>query len=437
MYAHDPNSKATRIEVAMTSKSEEARRRMGDCGSMSTIVIPATGSPWYRSILAMTRSLGQENAVYVASTRSLVYPLERRLKSKFARDVLLVRHPGDDPVGFISDIMQHSSRYRFDFLLPYSDEVASVTCFYQERLGIQIPLPKYDTFAIAIDKKQVLELASSLGLPVPETFCSQKIRDVVAWMGSRGLRFPIVVKPRRRGNQVGTVVVHSKDELKQTLKAFRRIGRFEPVYDHTNPVFQQRVQGRVTDCCALYQHGRAKAMLTQERLEPPMGAGVVNVTTRNEEVMRQTRMLLDALDWHGPAQVEWIRDEEAGDYKLVEVNPRFWGTVELSIEAGLDFPKLAVAMMQGEQIKSHFQYEVGVKHRWVFPDQFASLFRYPGNRVRRFFSLMKVFDLWNPRTNMGPKLDDMWPDVFRLLALPFLLLEKKQRASQSQKQRNE
>ena len=96
------------------------------------------------------------------------------------------------------------------------------------------------------------------------------------------------------------------------------------------------------------------------------GLGVYNETTTAPELMEQAVALLSALDWHGPAQVEFKRDARDGQLRLMEVNPRFWGTLDLSIQAGIDFPYLtALAALQGD-IEDCFDYQVGMRFRWLF-----------------------------------------------------------------------
>jgi hypothetical protein len=59
---------------------------------------------------------------------------------------------------------------------------------------------------------------------------------------------------------------------------------------------------------------------------------------------------------------------DAGRYTLMEINPKFWGSLDLAIAAGVDFPWLAVQLARGEPIPAVFEYPVGVRFQWVFDD---------------------------------------------------------------------
>src|SRR5439155_1622248 len=77
--------------------------------------------------------------------------------------------------------------------------------------------------------------------------------------------------------------------------------------------------------------------------------------------------LLSAMAWHGPVMVEF-RDDGAGEPCLIEVNGRFWGSLELAIASGVDFPKLWVELLRGERVAATTAYESGVTVRWAWGD---------------------------------------------------------------------
>ena len=128
-----------------------------------------------------------------------------------------------------------------------------------------------------------------------------------------------------------------------------------------------------------------------------------------------SQKLMDHLGWHGPAQVEWIRDTRDGNYKLLEINPRFWGTLELSMDAGLNFAELAVRMLAGEKLDEYFSYSVGEKHRWAFPEELISVFGHKRHRVSRLMEYIDPSDLCDPTCHFSGRLSDPAPDLFRVV----------------------
>src|SRR5258708_15412195 len=78
--------------------------------------------------------------------------------------------------------------------------------------------------------------------------------------------------------------------------------------------------------------------------------------------------MLGALGWHGVAMMEYKEDRRPGELVLMEVNGRFWGSLELAVEAGVDFPFLTFQLAQGIRPAAPPAYSVGVKNRWLLGD---------------------------------------------------------------------
>ena len=84
------------------------------------------------------------------------------------------------------------------------------------------------------------------------------------------------------------------------------------------------------------------------------------------ELLADSERLLAELGWTGVAMVEFRR-RPGGPGVLMEINPRFWGSLQLAIDAGVDFPSLWVSLQRGEQV-SPGPARVGVRCRWLLGD---------------------------------------------------------------------
>ncbi len=133
---------------------------------------------------------------------------------------------------------------------------------------------------------------------------------------------------------------------------------------------QEYIPGRIHDGCFLFRRGEPRAVLTQQRivLYPGRGGiGVLNETTDDPELAAAGERLLRRLDWHGPAQVEFKRDNGTGEPILMEINGRLWGTLDLSIQAGMNFPYLICRMAMDGDVPAQAGYRKGLRYRWPFP----------------------------------------------------------------------
>jgi protein-tyrosine-phosphatase len=108
------------------------------------------------------------------------------------------------------------------------------------------------------------------------------------------------------------------------------------------PVQQQRwIGGHGVGVEMLFDRGREVWHFAHERIhEVPLTGG--GSTYRRSvrppaPLLAAARALLQTLDWHGVAMVEF-RVGPGGSFHLMEVNPRLWGSLALGIDCGVNFP---------------------------------------------------------------------------------------------------
>jgi predicted ATP-grasp superfamily ATP-dependent carboligase len=77
--------------------------------------------------------------------------------------------------------------------------------------------------------------------------------------------------------------------------------------------------------------------------------------------------LLAAAGWIGVAMIEFRVADDGTPY-LMEVNGRFWGSLQLAIDCGIDFPWLLYQITQGLSVAEPQAYAVGRRLRWLMGD---------------------------------------------------------------------
>ena len=92
--------------------------------------------------------------------------------------------------------------------------------------------------------------------------------------------------------------------------------------------------------------------------------------------------LLDRLHWTGIAMVECKRDFESGDWRVIEINGRFWGSLQLAIDAGVDFPAIVADAVAGVPQTVPQLWRPGVRSRWEWGDVDHLLLRMIRSRAR-------------------------------------------------------
>jgi predicted ATP-grasp superfamily ATP-dependent carboligase len=121
------------------------------------------------------------------------------------------------------------------------------------------------------------------------------------------------------------------------------------------------------------------AQFSHRRLREKPPSGGVSVLCESVQIptqaLRHAKILLDELQWEGVAMVEFKLDSADQKYKLMEINGRFWGSLQLAIDAGVDFPDLLIQTLGNEPLRPIETYRIGVKSRWLMGDLDALLMR--------------------------------------------------------------
>jgi predicted ATP-grasp superfamily ATP-dependent carboligase len=355
-----------------------------------------------RAALAAARSLrlaGHEVHAVAASRLCLAGA------SRGVRPHVLTSSPLAHPATYATQVGRLLKAHGIEVLLPVTDASVEALLEHGEALppGVTLPLPDLTTYRAASDKANVLRLAGTCGFGVPET---RVIASAVE--GDHlpdGSFFPAVVKPHRSLVAVGGVRRNMRVTPVADAAACRRALSALPAAAF--PVLlQRRVSGAGEGLFALRWGGRPVALFAHRRLREKPPSGGVSVYRESipldEALTGPGLRLLDALDWTGVAMIECKREQATGRPVIMEVNGRFWGSLQLAIDAGVDFPSLLVRCAAGETVPERRDYRVGVRSRWFWGDVdqlYLRLSRSPaeleleagaGSRLRAVLDFLRV-----------------------------------------------
>jgi predicted ATP-grasp superfamily ATP-dependent carboligase len=335
----------------------------------------------YHNSLTILRSLARKGIPVIVGdeARGVKSYFGEAMLSRYARHRFLYPSAEQSPNEFMGKINEISRKYAAKVLFPVGSNTYITVSAYREQLPMDIKMVLADDALIqkAHDKYECLRYAQRLGIPCPKTHLLREIND---FEELRGFDFPLVVKPRKGAGNFGVKIIAREEEaraLRNGLDKKSLAQRDEAtgnslVYDESDPIIQEFVDGPVVDACTIADRGEIKGMLTQVRVKtlPPRGGyGVMNRTEKIPEVMEMATHLLTDLKWHGVAQVEFKYDTTARQYKLMEINPKFWGTLALSVIAGIDFPYMAYLLATGNPLVEVSGFREHCVFRWVLPNE--------------------------------------------------------------------
>lgn len=281
------------------------------------------------------------------------------------------RHKLDQPPSvpvedFIQWLRELDSRHHYELIIPSTESSlqAFVALPEQDSLRLRAVMPSRESLTTALDRSLTWKLAVELGVPVPAQQLISQLPDAAAVV-----TFPRVLKP-----------VRSKTVDRGELKTFAPVivgdalARSSVLQDWVPRMAvldQEYVRGWGVGVELLYCKGKAVWHFAHERLhEWPLTGGASTYRRAIEPpegMLAAARRLLDALQWHGVAMVEFKRRID-GSFALMEINPRLWGSVALSVAAGVDFPLGLWRIAKGMPLPAQPRYRHGLRLRHLSTD---------------------------------------------------------------------
>ncbi len=339
-----------------------------------------------RAALATVRSLGAAGySVYVcAATRGSLAGA-----SRFTRADAIVPDALRDAAAFTAAVEQLARRWNVDVLIPISEAALLALLPRRDALApVIIPFPELHLFERVCDKSQVVEAARALGIAVPRQARLESPADRHR-LDPGALKFPLVIKPARsvigvNGRRRKTMVTHvtAADQLSAALDTLPP--------DAYPVLLQERIEGAGAGVFLLLWDGQAIASFAHRRIREKPPAGGISVYCESvplaPPLYERSLALLRAFGWQGVAMVEYKIDTRTGTPYLMEVNGRLWGSLQLAVDAGVDFPQLLVAAATGEPVTPVHQYRAAVRCRWVLGDLDHLLARLRHSRAELFMS---------------------------------------------------
>lgn len=373
-----------------------------------------------RAALAVTRALGRAGLTVLTGDSG---PTSLAGVSRFAAGHLRYPSPYHEPDAFIAALGPLLERHRIGVLLPITDVTTALVLRRRAHLPpVALPFPDYATYTTLTDKQALYRRALALAVPVPETLCLDG-PEAADPRRLAELTYPVVLKPSQskvfhQGRWLSLGPRYAADP-RELSGALADLPAGVPL------LIQRRVVGEGRGLFALCDHGTPRVHFAHRRIRERPPSGGVSVLCESVPVDPELRRAADTLladaGWHGVAMVEFKLDRDGRPY-LIEVNGRFWGSLQLAIDAGLDFPLLLYHLALGQTPTAVAAYHTRRRSRWLLGDLDNLLLTLKaGERWRRRReiggALLDFLRLWQPGTRFDVlRLSDPRPFLHELAA---------------------
>lgn len=336
--------------------------------------------------------------------------------SKYCKKTHFIKVDIDDTDSYAMELLNIIKNEKYDVLLPVGLKSYLAASKYKEKFQelTKTVVPDWEKMQITFNKDKTMSFSKDIGIPIPETkvlYTDDDINEVET--------YPLVIKSSDdSGNYIK--YCNNKSELINNFKKLRRISK-------TNIIAQEYIRGFGCGFYGVYNNGNLIAHFLHKRIkEYPVtgGPSAVAESYFDDKLYNYGKKLCDALKWHGPIMAEFKYDIKNDEYKLIEINPKLWGSLDLTIEAGVNVPEILVNLALNKKIDIINKYK-SIRYRWVFPDEIKAL-------VSEFSIIgLKDFIRKYENTKSNLNLDDPLPTIIQightLVIIPLIIFSRAKR----------
>ncbi len=183
------------------------------------------------------------------------------------------------------------------------------------------PISDYKTIMMLNNKWDFYQFLKELNFPVPKSILVNESTDII-----RGrLNFPIIIKPTDLEGGMGVKRLDTQEELNDTIKKYK-----------TPIIIQEYIEGSDFNLGIISIKGEVVASVihknTRELVE----------FKENEVVLELGKKIVKELSFSGIIHFDMRIDEEKGSIKILECNPRVWGSMIHVLYSGSNFIQLLI-----------------------------------------------------------------------------------------------
>ncbi len=313
-----------------------------------------------RSALAVVRSLGRQGIeVHLGSqdSKSSVRMSRYVTKAEWIRPFSV--QSGE----WVSHLKMILCAHRYNLVIPTSDSyLVPLVCNIHEFVGLsRFAIPNLRAFEYSYYKHKTLAMARKLQIPYPDSLFVQTREDLEQTSSASRFALPLILKPAssavwRDSNRRDFSVT-----LARSWPEFYQVG--EEILDYVPLLVQTYFQGIGVGQEFLAHNGEVILAFQHRRVHEPRGGGGSSYRVSealDESMLECSRKILKYLKWDGVIMIEYKKNPASGEFALMEINGRFWGSLPLAVACGADFPFYLYQLLVEEKTPSNPVYRVGI-----------------------------------------------------------------------------
>ncbi len=289
-----------------------------------------------RAGLAICRSL-RRGGIIVSAVRT-TKPSSAE-SSNCIKEVFDIGSPEESAGAFCNRLLEILQFEEYDLLIPVDDVACRICTEFRNKIErhVKIALSDNESMMAAQNKGLLLEMCREMDIPFPETNIIQTENDLAYYKTFSN--FPVYLKPITNAQYINDKIQTFKVVKVETYEEMTEFCK--NVIDKLPILVQKPCKGIGTGVHVLVKEGKILSIVQQVRLHEPVngGGGSYRMTVPVDHKLREyTEKLMEMTAWTGVAMVEFKGDPTTEEWFIMEINGRFWGSLPLTISAGLNYP---------------------------------------------------------------------------------------------------
>lgn len=262
---------------------------------------------------------------------------------------------------FASSLLDVCLEKNIDVVIPTVDAELVALAKYKssfDKRGIKIPIAPVHTLQTCLDKYALMKALDGI-IPLAQ-YCLYNDKTCLAnW------RYPFIAKPRTGSGSRGIKLIKREQDLSDLPK-------------DDSYILQENLPGTEYSVDTyVNNNGFVVSAVIRARLKTYSGVAVASCTLKDKELSLLAEKVAKNLNLRFVSNIQFKRDIY-GNPKLLEINPRFPGTMPLTVGAGVNMPELCLRDLQDKLPNTKMDYdEIAVVRFWaeqfVCIDEFASV----------------------------------------------------------------
>jgi len=266
--------------------------------------------------------------------------------SRYVNCVVRVANPNVSEKKYIASVIDVVKKNKINIIIPIGFVDFMLLSKFKNVIKdyAVVPVEDYEKMKMVSNKWILCKIAREAGVRYPNSLLiklPKNFKTLDEFVNE--VNFPLVIKGISDASN--PIFIGNRESLVKTLRNFK-----------SDVLLQEFIVGVGVGYFCLSQRGEPLVEFMHQRIleaTPLGGASIKACSNFDEELLELGRKIVKNIKWSGVIMAEFKKDLETGEYYLLEINPKFWGSLELAYRAGVDFPRYLVELfLEGKRPKN-------------------------------------------------------------------------------------